>query len=565
MTDGSLSHVDARLQAPGPKRILSIDGGGVKGVLASGVLEVIEERLRARIDEAAAREAFRLSDYFDLIGGTSTGAIIATWLALGHTAAEVTAMYRDVCPKVFRRELRIPVIQSKFDPTRLKRVIEERLSAVAKANGFAYADMTMDTPLLKTGLALFCKRTDTGSPWMITNNPRAKFWDSERGPWADYWREQAQAEPNEKFNPNAKYPLGDIVRASAAAPMYLEAVDIHVDDDMAGAFVDGAVSTNNNPALQLFLAVTLRGYDVRAGDDARRTPFGFRWETGADRLLLVSVGTGARREAMEFRPWMLTDRVEAVRAVSALTAMIADTVNQNVFALQALSAPAKPVRMDGEVEAMEGMLSGERPLLSFRRIEPRLEVDWLNEHLPDGPPDARTWADRVDDVARMGDLDRASARNLKLLHHVGRVFADSSVADDDFPSAFDLPAMGGAAPPPRVSDADIERTARVAHEALRAWKTSVGQDAGPVWDAAPEWMRQETSESVRRRLENPQASAAEEHDRWARHKIATGWTYGAAKDDAAKTHPMLAPFSDLPEEERKKDALILAVTDALLS
>jgi hypothetical protein len=70
-----------RLRAPGPKRILSLDGGGIRGCASLGFLEHLEATVRARTSPAAT-----LADYFDLIGGTSTGAIIATLLALGKTA-----------------------------------------------------------------------------------------------------------------------------------------------------------------------------------------------------------------------------------------------------------------------------------------------------------------------------------------------------------------------------------------------------------------------------------------------------------------------------------------------
>ena len=70
---------DHHLFSKGPKRILSIDGGGVRGIIALKFLEEIESILRARTNNPE----LCLSDYFDLIGGTSTGAIIASGLALG--------------------------------------------------------------------------------------------------------------------------------------------------------------------------------------------------------------------------------------------------------------------------------------------------------------------------------------------------------------------------------------------------------------------------------------------------------------------------------------------------
>ena len=60
---------DRHLFGPGPKRILSLDGGGVRGVISVAFLE----RIEAILTEQAGREV-RLGDYFDLVGGTSTGA-----------------------------------------------------------------------------------------------------------------------------------------------------------------------------------------------------------------------------------------------------------------------------------------------------------------------------------------------------------------------------------------------------------------------------------------------------------------------------------------------------------
>ena len=72
-----------RLTAPGPKRILALDGGGIRGALSLGFLERIERLLRER----HANPDLRLRDYFDLIGGTSTGSIIAVGLAIGMDVA----------------------------------------------------------------------------------------------------------------------------------------------------------------------------------------------------------------------------------------------------------------------------------------------------------------------------------------------------------------------------------------------------------------------------------------------------------------------------------------------
>ena len=75
---------DRHLFGPGPKRILALDGGGVRGAITVAFLERIEEIFTKHYGKEV-----RLGDHFDLVGGTSTGAIIAGALALGYRAAEV--------------------------------------------------------------------------------------------------------------------------------------------------------------------------------------------------------------------------------------------------------------------------------------------------------------------------------------------------------------------------------------------------------------------------------------------------------------------------------------------
>lgn len=72
-------------------QILSLDGGGVKGVFTAAVLAVIEEDLNVRI-----------ADHFDLIVGTSTGGIIAIGLGLGLRPAEILNFYESYGPKIFK-------------------------------------------------------------------------------------------------------------------------------------------------------------------------------------------------------------------------------------------------------------------------------------------------------------------------------------------------------------------------------------------------------------------------------------------------------------------------------
>ncbi|HLQ92707.1 MAG TPA: patatin-like phospholipase family protein, partial [Xanthobacteraceae bacterium] len=84
---------DRHLFGPGPKRMLTLDGGGVRGAITVAFLERIEEILHQRLGRHVP-----LGDWFDLIGGTSTGSIIAGALALGYSVEDVKRFYLELAP-----------------------------------------------------------------------------------------------------------------------------------------------------------------------------------------------------------------------------------------------------------------------------------------------------------------------------------------------------------------------------------------------------------------------------------------------------------------------------------
>lgn len=97
-----------------------------------------------------------------------------------------------------------------------------------------------------------------------------------------------------------------------------------------------------------------------------------------------------------------------------------------------------------------------------------------------------------------------------------------------------------------------EFVARIAHQCWCAYQMAAGQDWNPVMTEA-----QFTSQiqAARWFIENPNASAADNHQNWWEHKIQTGWKYGPKKDVEKKEHPDMVPFSDLPRVEKMKDTM----------
>ena len=90
------------------------------------------------------------------------------------------------------------------------------------------------------------------------------------------------------------------------------------------------------------------------------------------------------------------------------------------------------------------------------------------------------------------------------------------------------------------------------HAAWCAYQIAVGQEYNEV---PTEAQVKSLEDSVRRYRENPDRTPEESHHMWVHHKIMTGWTWGKVKDEVAKTHPDMVPFSELPEVEQRKDTM----------
>jgi hypothetical protein len=100
------------------RRVLCIDGGGIKGVFPASFLSTIEEALAAPV-----------ADYFDLIVGTSTGGMIALGLGLGLSASELLCFYQERGPMIFNGQKQLGWIRqwfrAKYNPEPLKRSLSE--------------------------------------------------------------------------------------------------------------------------------------------------------------------------------------------------------------------------------------------------------------------------------------------------------------------------------------------------------------------------------------------------------------------------------------------------------
>ena len=110
---------------------------------------------------------------------------------------------------------------------------------------------------------------------------------------------------------------------------------------------------------------------------------------------------------------------------------------------------------------------------------------------------------------------------------------------------------------------DVIEIAFICHQANRMWCACNGDYSQPTWDDAPDWQHESTIDGVEHALTYPEAGPEDSHQNWWAGKIADGWTCGPVKDPVAKTHPCMVPYDQLPEFQRKKDALFLAIVRAL--
>ncbi len=359
---------------PQPKRILALDGGGIRGALTLGILKSIEDTLRKRHGDDPN---FRLAHYFDLIGGTSTGSIITALLAIGKSVDEIQEMYQNLGTRVFGKYRILSLLRAgKFDEKELEKLLEEELG-----------QETIGSSNIQTGICVVAKRADTGGTWAFLNHPGGKYYDANKG-----------------------ILLRNAVRASSAAPTYFDAEAFDVGNGEVGAFVDGGVSMHNNPAMLLFLMATTSG-------------FPYKWKTGDDLLEIVSVGTGyakIRRKVAE------CVGIAGVKWAPVVPAMLMDDAdNHNQLLLQYMSKSPTAKSINSEFGDLSGDLLAPKPLLHYLRYDVKLEQNELN--------DLGFTKVIAEKIREMSD-----ANNKEVLRDIGLEAGKRLVKDSHFPKAFDL-------------------------------------------------------------------------------------------------------------------------------
>lgn len=196
-----------------PFKILSVDGGGIKGLYSSTILEHLERKYQASC-----------SDFFDMLCGTSTGGLIALGISLKIPASEISKLYAENGKLIFPKQnkivglLRQTFWKGKYDDTKLKEI----LAQIFKDKVLAESNNLLCIPSYSF--------TDA-RPWIFKFDHKEGLLDRDN---------------------KAKYV--DVALATSAAPTYFPIAEIPYYDYKQ--FIDGGVWANNPSLLGLIEALT---------------------------------------------------------------------------------------------------------------------------------------------------------------------------------------------------------------------------------------------------------------------------------------------------------------------
>jgi patatin-like phospholipase/acyl hydrolase len=143
-----------------PRRLLSIDGGGLCGLIPAQALMLIEQQL-----DKLTGDSQPLCKRFDLIGGTSTGAILAAGIALGLKAVELRDFYVKFGPDIFNKAFLPEQFWHKYPSGPIEKHLKDVLGEAT----------TLGDPCLRTKIVLVAKNATLGNDWFFTNNCTNRF------------------------------------------------------------------------------------------------------------------------------------------------------------------------------------------------------------------------------------------------------------------------------------------------------------------------------------------------------------------------------------------------------
>ena len=256
-------------------RVLAIDGGGIRGVIPARILVHIEEILR----EVSRDKKAKISDYFDLVAGCSTGGILTALILApepGYFAPEMVKLYVEYGDEIFTRSAITRVVDrgGLFNPLYQHDAIEEILKKYV--GDLKISDLVrpclIPTYNIETGTATFISSLGI------------------------------------KQNPKYDHYVRDVIRATTAAPTYFAPTRKRSD-----AFIDGGMFANN-PALCAYIEATKFPSEPRAQD-----------------IMILSLGTGSINRNYPYKSARRWGRLNWIRpALEIYSSAASQTVNHQL-------------------------------------------------------------------------------------------------------------------------------------------------------------------------------------------------------------------------------------------
>ncbi|CAK9866183.1 unnamed protein product [Sphagnum jensenii] len=303
--------------------ILSLDGGGMRGLIAARMLTRLESLIQAKVGGGKVH----LADYFDLFSGTSTGAVLATMLVTPNEKGE-PLFTADGCCRFYQEQGKYIFKPHWYDPFHgsLRQLYRPKYSARRFEN-------LLKLYTVRKGQALTL--LDTLKPIVVTS-----FDISKATPFF-FVRHAATKDPSHNFR------LWEVCRATAAAPTYFPPAYVtSVDGTINGTLIDGG-AIQNNPAL---VATT---HALSNNEE-------FPEATSLQDILILSLGAGQMDKTHELsraKKWGMTGWVRPIMDImmdgtadtvdyQLATAYAGQNCSENYLRIQLSGLPNKTSIMD---------------------------------------------------------------------------------------------------------------------------------------------------------------------------------------------------------------------------
>ncbi len=364
------------------KRLLALDGGGLMGIISLGILAEVEAQLRAHY---GGDPEFRLRDFFDFIGGTSTGAIIAAGLMMGRSVKEIQNFYDNDGAAMFEKASLLKIILAggayRYNELNLRKLLKIEFTGKSILELQKSHDLPVDKHLL-----IVMRNASTDSCWPLCTNPKAKYNGVNRS------------------NNNLNVPLWQLIRASTAAPSYFKPEFVMLGDKEF-SFVDGGLTPHNNPALKMYQIATTPQYNMN-------------WNDGVDNMMILSIGTGSTDNPVanpsKRGTWL------GKLAISTPEVLMGGISVENDVACRSIGLCTYGAEIDRELGTMsvENPKQAARRAFTYTRYDADVSPQGLLDHGVNYSGKKLTM-DKVEQMPVFKEIGNASANQVDVKEHFG--------------------------------------------------------------------------------------------------------------------------------------------------